>query len=80
MTFVIKFVYKIDAITNEYLIERIQLISIPNGQFYHVFKKKIIGAGRFVDRVTSAYKSIRFLTNKISSVQSWRVFDLFERQ
>lgn len=78
LTFVIKFIYEISTANNEYLIKKIQLISIPNGQLYHIFKKRIIGAGR--NNNSGIYKSIRFLTNQISSVQKWRVFSLFSRQ
>lgn len=78
LTFVIKFIYFINTATNEYLIKKIQLISIPNGQLYPVFRKRIVGAGRSVP--STAYTNIRFKVNEIKAIQDWRVLDIFEQQ
>lgn len=78
ITYVMKFIYYIDPTTNEYLIKKIQLISIPNGQLFSKFGNGILGAGRSLKG--TAYLNMRFLIGNIKSIELWRVKDVYNRK
>lgn len=71
ITFIVKNIY-----SAENLVEKIQLISLPNGQLSEIFENELIlSAGKNVNRT-----NIRFLQDKLLLKQNWRVMTIFERK
>ncbi|WP_118876727.1 hypothetical protein [Lysinibacillus yapensis] len=77
LTYVVKLVYSSDN-----NIQKISLISLPNGQLSAIFGGvRILGAGR-ANNDNGDRKNIRFLINEITNTpnQDWREKVLYERK
>ncbi len=72
LTYIVKVVY-----SSMHLVEKIKLISLPHGQLYTRFGADILQAGKSTGTVRT---NIRFQEEKISAIDSWRVFEIYTRQ
>ena len=77
LTYVFKVIY-----SDNNLVEKIKLLSIPHGQFYSIFGDDIVQKGRDPYRTNPTLSNIRFLCSNISSItnQGWREIELFSRK
>lgn len=77
LTYIFKAIY-----SEENLVEKLYLISIPHGQLFDIFKKDILQKGKDPYKGKPALENIRFLTDEIVKRrgQGWRVCLLFERK
>ncbi len=72
LTYIVKVVY-----SNEHLVEKIKLISLPHGQLESIFGTDILQAGKSTGVVRT---NIRFREEKISGIQDWRIAEIYNRE
>ena len=64
--------------TETFIIEKITLISLPNGQLCDVFNNSdILSAGKSKDGESA--KNVRFHVKKLVEIEPWRVKTLYKR-
>ena len=75
LTYIIKVVY-----SSSNCVEKIKLISLPNGQLSPIFLgANILSPGRSSGS-HGIRGNIRFLEDKIAEIQPWRVETIYERR